>query len=187
MDDTAVRTRRARLGSALLSALALAAIFAAVGGGFPSESLPRYERLAELAPHINAVISFGALASIGLGIRAIRAGRIRHHQIAMSTAFVQFVGFLVLYLYKVVLEGTTAFPGPEVVYMFVYLPLLAVHIFLAIVCVPLLFYVLSLAILHPVSTLPRTDHPRVGRVAATLWAISFTLGLVVYALLYLVY
>ncbi|WP_008527975.1 hypothetical protein [Halorhabdus tiamatea] len=30
------------------------------------------------------------------------------------------------------------------------------------------------------------DHPRVVRIAATLWAVSFTLGLVVYAALYVV-
>lgn len=187
MDETAVRTRRARIGSALLSALALAAIFAAVGGGIPSDSVPRSDRLASIAPHLNAALSIGALVCIGLGVRAIRAGQVRTHRFLMSLAFVQFLGFLGLYLYKIIVEGTTAFPGPDMVYMVVYLPLLGIHIVLAIICVPLLFYVISLAIAHPVTVIPGTDHPRVGRVAATLWAISFGLGLLVYALLYLVY
>jgi putative membrane protein len=69
----------------------------------------------------------------------------------------------------------------------VYLPLLAIHIGLAIVCVPLLYYVLLLALTRPVTELPETPHRKVGRVAASLWLISFTLGVVVYAQLYLIY
>lgn len=181
------RTRRARTIAAVLSVLALGVIFAAVGGFLSASALPRLDGLVEAVPHLNAVLSLGALLSIALGVRWVRAGWIRGHRAAMLIAFAQFVGFLAFYLYKVILEGATPFPGPEVVYTAIYLPVLAVHILLAIVCVPLLFYALALATLQPVEALPRTPHPRVGRVAATLWAISFTLGLVVYALLYLVY
>jgi len=38
-----------------------------------------------------------------------------------------------------------------------------------------------------VSELPHTDHPRAGKVAAGLWLVSFTLGIVVYLMLYVVY
>ena len=98
-----------------------------------------------------------------------------------------FVAFLVLYLYRVSLVGPAPFPGPDSVYQFVYLPVLAIHILLAIVCIPLLYYVLLLALTHDVAELPATNHPRVGRVAASLWQISFALGIVVYLLLYAVY
>jgi putative membrane protein len=181
------RTGHARTIAAVLSVFALGAIFAAVGGVLPADALPRSERLVQAVPHLNAVLSLGALACIGLGVRWIRTGRVQRHRAAMLAAFAQFGGFLVLYLYKVVLAGATPFPGPEVMYTAVYLPLLTVHILLAVVCVPLLFYVLALATIHAVEDLPRTPHPRIGRLAAALWAISFTLGLVVYALLYLVY
>jgi putative membrane protein len=40
---------------------------------------------------------------------------------------------------------------------------------------------------HDVSELPETAHPRLGRIAAALWLISFALGIVVYAMLYLVF
>ena len=63
---------------------------------------------------------------------------------------------------------------------------LAVHIVFAIVCLPLLYYVLLLAYGYDRRELSETPHPRVGRIAATLWAVSFTLGLVVYAALYVV-
>jgi uncharacterized membrane protein YozB (DUF420 family) len=67
------------------------------------------------------------------------------------------------------------------------LPLLAVQVLLAIVCIPLVYYVLLLATTRPVSALVDTAHARVGRVAAGLWLLSFVLGNAVYALLYVVY
>ena len=98
-----------------------------------------------------------------------------------------FAAFLVLYLYRLTLRGTTAFPGPDTVYQFVYLPMLAIHILLAVVCVPLLFYVLLVAVSRPVEEIYRSRHRSVGQVAAVLWLISFTLGVVVYGMLYVVY
>jgi putative membrane protein len=86
----------------------------------------------------------------------------------------------------VALVGPRAFPGPAVLEGFVYLPILAIHVLLAIVCVPLLYYVLLLALTRPIGEIPLTDHPRFGRITATLWLVSFALGVVVYALLYLV-
>lgn len=187
MDSRAVRTRRARVLALVLSALALGAIFAAVGGLVPGGALPEHTQLVSVIPHLNAGLSAVALLTIGLGYRFIRNGDVRWHRRAMVTAFGLFAAFLILYLYKVAVAGTTPFPGPASVYSTVYLPVLAIHILLAIICVPLLFYVLSLARLHPVRDIPATDHPRVGRVALVLWAVSFALGLVVYALLYLIY
>jgi putative membrane protein len=98
-----------------------------------------------------------------------------------------FVVFLVLYLYKVSLQGPAPFPGPDTIYRFVYLPTLAIHILLAIVCLPLLYYVVLLALTRPVSELRGTSHARIGRLAASLWLVSFVLGNVVYAFLYVVY
>jgi putative membrane protein len=98
-----------------------------------------------------------------------------------------FVAFLVLYLYKVAVSGTAGFGGPDAVYRFVYLPTLAIHMVLAIICIPLLYYVLLLAMTRPVSELYDTSHRRFGRIAASLWLISFALGNVVYVLLYWAY
>jgi putative membrane protein len=105
----------------------------------------------------------------------------------MGASFALFATFLVLYLYRVSLLGPTDFPGPAAVEQFVYLPLLGVHVLLAIVCVPLLYYVLLVAATRPVSEVYGSLHPRVGRVAASLWLVSFTLGVVVYTMLYVVY
>jgi putative membrane protein len=175
--------------AAVLSVVSLGLVFAAAGGVIPASSLPRApESAVDAIPHVNAAISLLAVAVIGHGWRAVRRGDVTAHRRAMGSGFGLFALFLALYLYKVALRGPAPFPeaAPEAIYQFVYLPVLAVHILLAVVCVPLLYYVLLLALTRPVEEIPLTNHPRIGRVTATLWLVSFGLGLVVYALLYLV-
>jgi putative membrane protein len=174
--------------TALLSVVSLALVFGAALRAIPAESVPRASDATLAAiPHVNAAISAVAVVTIALGWRWIRRGEIRKHRAAMGTAFVLFLGFLTLYLYRVLLHGPTEFAGPAWVDQYLYLPLLAVHVLLAIVCVPLLYYVLLLAATRPVSEIPLTRHPRVGRVAAALWLTSFVLGIAVYLLLYVVF
>jgi len=173
--------------TAVLTIASLALIFGAVAGAVPSALLPHEPTVVAAVPHANAVVSLVAIGTIALGWHSIRRGRVRRHRAAMLAAAALFAAFLLLYLYKVVHEGPATFPGPEAVYRFVYLPLLSVHMLLAVVCVPLLYYVLLVGLTHPVAEIPQTLHPRVGRVAAVLWLASFALGIAVYALLYRVY
>ncbi|HET7323766.1 MAG TPA: DUF420 domain-containing protein [Halococcus sp.] len=171
----------------VLSVVSLALVFGSVLGAFEG-ALPRAsEDVLDTIPHLNAAISVVAIGTIASGWRAIRRGAVRKHRALMVVSLVLFVAFLALYLYKVSLEGPAAFPGPETIYQFVYLPILAVHILLAIVCIPLLYYVLLLALTHPIAEIPLSNHPRVGRIAASLWMVSFGLGIVVYLLLYVLY
>jgi putative membrane protein len=172
----------------VLSIVSLALVFAAALGVVPSWALPHApDSVIEAIPHVNAAVSVVAIGVIANAWRDIRRGNVTRHRAGMLAGVVLFVAFLALYLYRVALEGPAPFPGPDVVYQFVYLPLLAVHIILAVVCIPLLYYVLLLALTRPVGALPSTDHPRIGRVAASLWLTSFFLGVVVYLLLYVVY
>lgn len=174
--------------AAILTVASLALVFGAVLGGFPSGLLPRApDPVLHAIPHVNAVISLLALAVITLGWHSARGGRIRRHRAAMLVAVGLFATFLGLYLYRVTLLGPTSFPGPALLYRWLYLPVLAVHITLAIICIPLVYYVLLIGVSHPVAAIPRTRHPTVGRIAASLWLVSFTLGTVVYLLLYVVY
>ena len=183
-----VRTREhVPLLTAVLSVASLALVFGAVLGAVPAGALPHAPGLVAAIPHLNAAISLVAIGTIAVGWRGIRRGAVRRHRAAMLASAALFAAFLLLYLYKVVLEGAAPFPGPEAIYRFVYLPLLAIHILLAVVCVPLLYYVLLIGLTHPVAEIPATRHPRVGRIAAALWLVSFALGVVVYLLLYVVY
>jgi len=178
---------RVRELTAVLSVLSLAIVFGTAGGFVPSGSLPRIDGLVAVVPHLNAALSALALVTIAVGVRAIKRGNVTRHRAAMATTTLLFLSFLALYLYRIALEGTTEFPGPETVYQFVYLPTLTIHILLAVVSIPLVYYVLLLAVTRPVSAIRTSPHPAVGRVAATLWAVSFALGIVVYLMLYVLF
>lgn len=171
----------------LLSVISLALVFGAALRAIPSSVVPPFDPLITIVPHLNAIISLTAIVTISMGWYWIRQGEIRNHRVAMTTSVVLFALFLVLYLYRLIHEGPTEFPGPAAIRSSVYLPLLAIHILLAIVCIPLLYYVLLLALTRPVSEIYESNHRRVARIAGPLWLISFALGVVVYALLYIVY
>lgn len=177
---------RVRELTAVLSAVSLALVFGTAGGFVPSALLPRVDPLVAAIPHLNAALSAAALVTIAVGVRAIRRGDVERHRGAMVATTLIFLTFLTLYLYRIALEGPSDFPGPEAVYQFGYLPILAVHILLAVVSIPLVYYVLLLAVTRPVAAIRESPHPRIGRAAATLWAVSFALGIVVYLLLYVV-
>lgn len=174
--------------TAVLTLVSLALVVGAVRGYVPAGVLPRApDVVLEAIPTVNAVVSAVAIVVILAGLRAIRERNVERHRRLMLTGFVLFVTFLVLYLYRVSLVGPTHFGGPGWVETYLYLPVLVVHMGLAIVCLPLLYYVLLLAYSYPVAELSGTAHPRVGGVAAVLWLVSFTLGIFVYLLLYVVY
>lgn len=170
----------------VLSVVALALVFAAALRVIPAELLPRAPSVVvDAIPHLNAAISLAAFVTIVVGVRAIRQGNVDRHRTLMGTAFGLFALFLVGYLYRVALVGPTPFPATGLLET-AYNVILAVHITLAVVCVPLLFYTLLLAWTHSVAEIPRTNHRKVGKIAAPLWAISFALGVVVYLLIYVV-
>jgi len=173
--------------TAVLSIVSLALVFGAVLGYVPEGLLPRIEPLVTVIPHLNVAFSASAIVTILLGVRAIRRGDVASHRRLMLLSAALFAAFLVFYLYRVALEGPSEFPGPEAVRQFVYLPVLAIHILLAVIAVPFVYYVLLLATTHPVSALADTPHARVGRVAATLWLVSFALGIAVWLMLYILF
>ncbi|MFC7073751.1 DUF420 domain-containing protein [Halovenus rubra] len=173
--------------AAVLSALSLALVFGAVGGYVPDGLLPRLDPLVEMIPHINVVISATAIGTILRGVRAIRRRDIKTHRQSMLASAALFALFLLLYLYRISLTGPTEFGGPDIVYQFIYLPMLAIHILFAIIAVPLVYYALLLATTHSLSELPGTGHARIGRVAATLWLVSFALGICVWLMIHILF
>lgn len=171
--------------TAVLTIVSLALVIGAVRGYVPAGVLPRAsDPILAAIPTINAAISTVAIVTILVGLRAIRRGAVRRHRRLMLASFGLFVAFLVLYLYRISLVGPTHFSGPAWVESYVYLPILVVHMGLAMVSIPLVYYVLLLAYGHPIGELGETRHPTVGRVAVALWLVSFAMGVVVYLLLY---
>ncbi|WP_435358725.1 DUF420 domain-containing protein [Haloarchaeobius sp. DFWS5] len=170
--------------TAVLTVVSLALVIGAARQLIPKSLLPAAPAwVLDAIPHVNAVISVVAIGVIVAGLRAIRAGDYQNHRKLMLTGVVLFVGFLVLYLYKVALLGPHEFQETGLIHT-VYLAILAIHMLLAIVCLPLLYYVLLLAWTHPMAELKDTRHPSIGRIAAPLWLVSFFLGFVVYLMLY---
>jgi len=176
-----------RVVNGLLTALSLALVFGAVGGYVPAGVLPRVEPLVTVIPHLNVLVSLSAIGTISYGVWSIRQRDVNRHRAAMLASAALFGLFLLLYLYRVALEGPTSFEGPDTIRRFVYLPFLAIHILFAMVCLPFVYQALLLAGTHTVAELPETAHRRVGRVAASLWLVSFAMGIGVYLMLHVLF
>ena len=173
--------------TALSTVVSLALVFGAALQLLPVDALPRPGSLLAAIPHVNAAVSVAAIGTILAGVRAVRRGDVARHRRLMLASFGLFALFLALYLYRVAVLGPTEFPGPEAVRTYVYLPVLFVHVSLAVVCVPFVFYALLTAGTRPVAEVYDTRHRTAGRVAAALWLVSFSMGVVIYAMLYHVF
>ena len=174
------------LVSAILSIVSLSLVFGAAGY-IPVEYIPRSDTLLNAIPHINAFLSILAIATILKGVSYIRNKEVERHNKTMILAFIIFATFLILYLYRVAIVGPVEFGGPENIHLFIYLPFLAIHILLAVICVPLLFYVLTIGLTYSPGEIPGTSHRRVGKVAYKLWIIAFVMGSIVYLMAYHIY
>jgi len=142
-----------------------------------------------------AVVNTLALTSLLAGAVFIKRGDVRKHRAAMLTAFALICAFLVLYLWKVgggfeksilIEEGQflAAYAG---VVRPLYLLMLAVHIFLSVVAVPVVLYAITLGLTHTPAELRETSHAKYGRIAVTAWSLSLFLGVVTYWMLNHVY
>jgi putative membrane protein len=133
-----------------------------------------------------AVVNSLALVAILAGVWFIRNGRVRRHRAAMLTAFSLILVFLVMYLLKVGGGFEKAIDATGPVY-YAYLAMLAVHIVLSAVSVPVVLHAVVLGLTHSPAELRETVHARVGRIAAAAWALSLFLGVVTYVMLNHVY
>lgn len=150
---------------------------------YPDLSISQVNRLADAIAVVNSL----ATILLVLGWYWIRQGRIRRHRAAMLGAFGLILLFLLLYLTKVGGGGTKEFVGPSGPY-YVYLAMLAVHVSLSIVSVPLVIYQVITGLTHtPHDLRVATRHRTIGRLAASAWILSLTLGVLAYLLLNHVY
>jgi len=141
-------------------------------------------QLLAILPHAIAIVNALALVLLGVGWWLIRNGYVRLHRVAMPSALGLISLFLLLYVTRVYLGGLKEFPGPEIIYYYVYLPILIIHLALSILCIQPVLYVALIAFTHKIEDIPGTRHRLVGRVAVPMWIVSLALGLVVYVMLY---
>jgi len=181
-----------RRATAALSVLG----YALVGAIFAGLRLPQLDQgTVLLFGDLIAVINTCALTAIAVGVVAIKRGQVRRHRAAMLTAFALILTFLFFYLWKVGGGFTKEFVVPAGAPLAahagliegLYLAMLAVHIVLSVVAVPVVLHAVVLGLTHSPAELPDTEHPRVGRIAVAAWGLSLFLGVVTYLLLNHVY
>lgn len=141
-------------------------------------------QLLAILPHAIALVNALALILLTAGWWFIRNGYVTPHRIAMPSALGLIFLFLVMYVTRIYLGGVKEFPGPEIVYYYVYLPILIIHLVLSIICIQPVLYVALIAFTYRIEDIPRTRHRLVGRIAVPMWMLSLALGLIVYILLY---
>jgi len=165
--------------------------YAAVAGTFAG-LLPIYpdigERGVNLLGHAIAVVNLGATVCLVAGWRWIKGGDVRKHALAMTAAFVLILLFLLLYLPKVGGGGEKqlAESTPDAIAL-AYFAMLAIHILLSAVAMPVVVYAFLLGVSHSPAELRDSLHPRIGRIAAASWTLSLVLGVVTYVILNHVY
>ncbi|WP_254537350.1 DUF420 domain-containing protein [Halomarina litorea] len=183
-----------RAVTAVLSVVGYALVLGAFAGVIPL--FPELSRdTVVLFSDLIAVVNSLALTALLVGWRFIRRGEVEKHRAAMLTAFSLIVVFLVLYLWKVgggfeksiaIREGQFLAAYAGIVEPF-YLAMLATHIVLSVVAVPVVLYAIVLGLTHTPEELRNTAHARVGRIAVTAWSLSLFLGVVTYVMLNHVY
>jgi len=181
----------------LLSVVGYAAVVGAfvvpsVQALFPELNLSQVNLLGHAIAAVNSV----TVVLLCAGWYWIRTNQVRKHARAMMGSFVLILLFLSMYLPKVAGGGTKEFVL-ESAYSWVplwdwiypaYLLMLAIHILLSILAVPLVLYALVLGLTHtPEELRTETPHRRVGRIAASTWILSLVLGVVTYLMLNHIY
>ncbi|EMA21217.1 MULTISPECIES: DUF420 domain-containing protein [Haloarcula] len=175
---------RPRLVTAVVSVVGYALVFGAFGGVLP---LPEFSNdTVILLGDAIAVVNSIALLAIVAGVYFIKNDQVQKHRAAMLTAFTLIMVFLALYILKV----GGGFEKEIVAEGFVwtaYIVMLAIHILLSAVSVPVVVHAVVLGLTHSPAELRETVHARVGRIAVSAWGLSLFLGLVTYVMLNHIY
>jgi putative membrane protein len=128
-------------------------------------------------PALNAIFNGLAATALLIGFTFIRAKKIAAHRASMITAFVFSTLFLISYIAHHALHGDVRYPA-HAAYRSIYLPLLASHIVLAVVALPMVLvtFFFSLTGRFP-------QHRRIARWTFPLWLYVSITGVITYAML----
>ncbi len=135
-----------------------------------------HARMAFL-PALNAVFNGLSAVALLIGYTFIRARRIAAHRAAMMTAFAFSILFLVSYILHHYLHGDILYPRHASLRM-VYLPLLASHILLATVSLPLVLVTFFFSLTGRIP-----QHRRIARWTFPLWLYVSVTGVLTYVML----
>ena len=128
-------------------------------------------------PALNAVLNGLSATALLIGYTFIRAKRTAAHRAAMITAFGFSTLFLVSYIAHHALHGNVWYPADGAL-RGVYLPLLASHIVLAVVALPLVLVTFYFSLSGRIP-----QHRKVARWTFPLWLYVSVTGVITYVML----
>jgi putative membrane protein len=128
-------------------------------------------------PALNALLNGLSATALLIGYIFIRARRIQAHRAAMITAFGFSTLFLVSYILHHALHGDVRYPAHAALRS-LYLPLLASHIVLAVVALPLVLVTFFFSLTGRIP-----QHRKVARWTFPLWLYVSVTGVVTYIML----
>ncbi len=128
-------------------------------------------------PALNAALNGLSAVSLLIGYTFIRAHRIKAHRAAMMTAFGFSTLFLVSYILHHALHGDVRYPAHAAL-RGVYLPLLASHILLAVVALPMVLVTFFFSLSGRIP-----QHRRIARWTFPLWLYVSVTGVITWAML----
>jgi putative membrane protein len=132
-------------------------------------------------PHFQAVLNTAAALLLGAGYYFIRNEKRNLHRLCMAVALAISTVFMVSYLTYHARVGYMPFEGQGIIRPF-YFTLLASHVILAAVIVPLVLTTVFFAIVGNFN-----NHPRLARWTLPLWIYVSVSGVLVYVLGFHVY
>lgn len=128
-------------------------------------------------PALNAILNGLSAISLLIGYTFIRAHKIKQHRAAMLTAFGFSTLFLLSYILHHALHGDVRYPVHAALRS-VYLPLLASHIILATVALPLVLVTFFFSLSGRIP-----QHRKVARWTFPLWLYVSVTGVITYVML----
>jgi putative membrane protein len=128
-------------------------------------------------PALNAAFNGLSAVALLIGYTFIRARRTRLHRTAMLTAFGFSTLFLVSYILHHALHGDVRYPA-HAAFRSIYLPLLASHIILAVVALPLILVTFFFSLTGRIP-----QHRKVARWTFPLWLYVSITGVITWAML----
>jgi putative membrane protein len=128
-------------------------------------------------PALNAILNGLAATALLIGYTFIRSRRIRAHRTAMITAFIFSTLFLISYIAHHALHGDVRYPLHAAL-RGAYLPLLASHIVLAIVALPMVLVTFFFSLTGRIP-----QHRKIARWTFPIWLYVSVTGVITYVML----
>jgi uncharacterized membrane protein YozB (DUF420 family) len=132
-------------------------------------------------PHFQAILNASAALFLGTGYYFIRSQNRNAHRLCMITALVISTVFMISYLTYHAQVGYMPFTGEGIIRP-VYFTMLASHVILAAVIVPMVLITVAYAIKGNFKT-----HPRIARWTLPLWFYVSVSGVLIYILGFHIY